>query len=81
VAARHAVAGGAPAADAGEPEVVEVARRLTGIYAQVASSSVAIAAAGGSADGVDPAPCSGRTLVRTWAMRGTLHLLPAEELG
>jgi hypothetical protein len=65
----------------GEPDPAEVARRLTGIHAQVASSSVAIAAARGSADGVDDALWTGRTLVRTWAMRGTLHLLPADELG
>lgn len=65
----------------GEPDPVEVARRLTGIHAQVASSSVAIAAVRGSSDGVDAALWSRRALVRTWAMRGTLHLLPADELG
>ncbi|WP_181781850.1 DNA glycosylase AlkZ-like family protein, partial [Pseudonocardia pini] len=62
-----------------ERDPVGVARRLGGIHAQVASSSVGIAAVRG-ADGVDAA-LADRTLVRTWAMRGTLHLLPADELG
>ncbi|GAA1834215.1 winged helix DNA-binding domain-containing protein [Pseudonocardia ailaonensis] len=63
----------------GEPDPVEVARRVGGIHAQVASCSTGIAALRG-ATGVDDA-LADRTLVRTWAMRGTLHLLPADELG
>lgn len=63
-----------------EPDPVELARRLTGIHAQVASSSAAIAAVRGGT-GVDGPLWTDRSLVRTWAMRGTLHLLPADELG
>lgn len=66
-------------ADGGEP--VEVARRLAGVQAQVASASVLTIAArqedprrGAVAEALND-----RTLVKTWAMRGTLHLLPAEE--
>jgi len=61
---------GAPAA---------VARRPAGVQAQVVSAAaqalaVRGAAPGGGADGpVAPG------LVRTWAMRGTLHLLPRDE--
>lgn len=58
---------------------VAVSHRLCGLHAQVASSGAAIAGVRG-ARGVDDALRDGG-LVRTWAMRGTLHLLPTEELG
>lgn len=59
-----------PAVDA-----IEVARALGGIHAQVTSCSALIAGIrrGGPAD-------LAHGLVRTWAARGTLHLLPADEL-
>jgi Winged helix DNA-binding domain len=65
-------------ADAGP---VEVARRLAGVQAQVASSaelSVALRQAGARGGAVAEALAE-RTLVKTWAMRGTLHLLPVDE--
>jgi Winged helix DNA-binding domain len=65
-----------PAADA-----VAVARRLCGIHAQVASCSRLIAGVRCAAPpDLDAALWAERSLVRTWAMRGTLHLLPADEL-
>ncbi|RZT85447.1 winged helix DNA-binding protein [Pseudonocardia sediminis] len=62
-----------------EPDPVAVARRLCGIHAQVTSCGAGIAQVRGAAD-PDTATWTDRTLVRTWAMRGTLHLLPADEL-
>ena len=62
---------------------VDVVRRLGGLQAQVASAAeLAVAAR-------TPAPTSGavaaglaaRVLVKTWAMRGTLHVLPSDEAG
>jgi hypothetical protein len=65
--------------DGGGP--VEIARRLAGVQAQVASASevtIAIRQAEREVDAVGSA-LADRTLVKTWAMRGTLHLLPADE--
>jgi hypothetical protein len=67
--------------DAGDP--VATARRLLGVQAQVpsaAAQAVAARTATGTADDgtVDAALAAG-TLVRTWAARGTLHLLDAEQ--
>jgi hypothetical protein len=60
---------------------VELARRLSGIHAQVASSAQAAAALRSKREpDLDKALYADRTLVRTWAARGTLHLLPAEDL-
>jgi hypothetical protein len=63
-----------------EAGAVEVARRLCGVQAQVPSSAelaVAVRSAvpqrGGLAAGL-----AARTLMRTWAMRGTLHVLPVD---
>ncbi len=62
---------------------VEVASRLYGIHAQVMSA--AELALGVRTDGLMPqdvqaALWQDRTLVKTWAMRGTLHLLAADDL-
>jgi hypothetical protein len=61
----------------GRCSVVEVVSRLGGVQAQVASSAeLAVRVrreASGSGD-VDAAMADGR-LIKTWAMRGTLHLL------
>lgn len=63
------------------PDAVAVATRLAGIHAQVASSSALIAGVRSAAPAdLDRALWTDRALVRTWAARGTLHLLPADEL-
>ena len=65
-----------PAADA-----LAVARRICGLHAQVASCTELIAGIRSAAPPeLDTALWRDRSLVRTWAMRGTLHLLPADEL-
>jgi hypothetical protein len=66
----------APAGDA-----VEVTARLAGVQAQVASSAAQVLAVRAAATPVDLDRLlwQDRTLVKTWAMRGTLHLLPAAE--
>jgi hypothetical protein len=63
----------------GDP--VAIARRLAGVQAQVTSASeltIALRQADPRSGEVAAALADG-TLVKTWAMRGTLHLLPAEE--
>lgn len=68
-------------ADGGDP--VAIARRLCGVQAQVASSArlaVAVRSAKPDSGAIDQALWQDRTLVKTWVMRGTLHLLPADEL-
>jgi hypothetical protein len=61
----------------------EVVRRLCGVQAQLASA--ADLAVGVRLAQPVPAPTAGplraRSLIRTWAMRGTLHLLPADAAG
>jgi hypothetical protein len=67
----------------GQPGVVEVVRRLCGVQAQVpaaAALAVAVRQAEPARGAVDEALRDGE-LVRTWAMRGTLHLLPPDEAG
>jgi hypothetical protein len=63
------------------PGAVAAARRVGGLHAQVASSAEAAARLrlGGPPD-LDKALYADRTLVRTPAARGTLHLLPAADL-
>ena len=64
----------------GTKRPVEVARRLVGVQAQVASAAelaVAVRRRSPRRGEVDRA-LADRTLVKTWAMRGTLHLLPAD---
>jgi hypothetical protein len=64
--------------------IVDVASRLCGVHAQLASSAelTLLARMEELAPGaVDAALWEERTLVKTWAMRGTLHLFPARELG
>ncbi|PZG03269.1 winged helix DNA-binding domain-containing protein [Nonomuraea aridisoli] len=65
------------------PDAVAVVRRLCGVQAQVASSAqlaVAVRSARPDPGEIGRALWSDRTLVRTWLMRGTLHLLPADAL-
>lgn len=68
------------AAPDGDP--VEVVAALAGVQAQVAASAHQVLAArcGTPADvDLDRLLWSDRAVVKTWAMRGTLHLLPADE--
>jgi hypothetical protein len=63
--------------------MLAVASRLCGLHAQVMSSAeltVWARVEGLDRRAVQRALWEDRTLVKTWAMRGTLHLLPANEL-
>src|SRR6266545_2651944 len=63
---------------------VEVVRGLCGVHAQLASTSALTVRPRATrllADDVERARVGERTLVRTWGMRGTLHLLAADDLG
>ena len=63
--------------------MLEIASRLCGLHAQLMSSAELTAWArveGLDRDAIRRALWEERTLVKTWAMRGTLHLLPAHEL-
>jgi hypothetical protein len=76
-AARHHLDERVPAAD-----MLEVAAGLAGVHAQVMSSAELTLDArveGLAPDAVGRALWTERSLVKTWAMRGTLHLLPAAE--
>jgi hypothetical protein len=67
----------------GEPSVVDVVRRLCGVQAQVASSAelaIRVRRHGSHRGEVERALRDGR-LIKTWAMRGTLHLLTPEDAG
>lgn len=64
--------------------VVELVRHLTGVQAQVLSAAgLALRARTGGlkAVQVDRARERDRSIVLTWAMRGTLHLIAAEDYG
>src|SRR5215218_9643759 len=76
-AARHHLDERAPAG-----AILEVAARIAGVHAQVLSSAELTLWArveGLALDAVRHALWDERSLVKTWAMRGTLHLLPAAE--
>ncbi|TDD74550.1 winged helix DNA-binding domain-containing protein [Actinomadura rubrisoli] len=67
---------------AGDASAVDIARRLAGVQAQVASAAelaVAVRQVMPNAGEVSRALLEERTLVKTWAVRGTLHLLPTDE--
>ncbi|MHB8645576.1 MAG: winged helix DNA-binding domain-containing protein [Thermomicrobiales bacterium] len=62
---------------------VAIARRLCGVHAQVmscAEMTVGIRGSGTMPGDVRRALEPERSLVKTWAMRGTLHLIPAADL-
>ncbi|HEY3259897.1 MAG TPA: winged helix DNA-binding domain-containing protein [Pseudonocardiaceae bacterium] len=64
--------------------LVDVVRAICGVHAQVASAaelSIGIRVAGITRDDVRDALWQQRSLVRTYGPRGTVHLLPADELG
>jgi len=74
---RHHLDQRAPRRDA-----LEVASRLCGLHAQLMSSAELTLWArveGLEPDAVAQALWQDRTLVKTWAMRGTLHLLPSAD--
>ena len=78
-AARHHLPERRPAADA-----IGVVERIAGLHAQVMSSaelSLHARVDGLESDAVQRMLWEGRSLYKTWAMRGTLHLLPARERG
>jgi len=78
-ARRHGLDARAPAT-----ELLAVASRLCGVHAQLMGSAELTLWArleGLDREAVATALWEDRTLVKTWAMRGTLHLLPAGELG
>lgn len=63
--------------------LLDVVRDVCGLHAQVQSSAELQAWArveGVTADDIRKALWERRTLVRTWAMRGTLHVLTADDL-
>jgi Winged helix DNA-binding domain len=65
-------------------EMLDVAARVCGLHAQVMSSAELTLCARVddlARDALPHALWEARTLVKLWAMRGTLHLLPAAELG
>ncbi len=73
---RHLLAG---AEDPRVTSATDVVRRVAGLQAQVGSCArEAVAVRGRPAREVDTA-VDNRSLVRTWAMRGTLHLLPSDD--
>ncbi len=68
---------------AGAGAAARVARQVCGLQAQdvfAASLGVRVRCAGVTLDGVQRARFEEREVVWTWAMRGTLHLLAAEDL-
>jgi hypothetical protein len=62
--------------------LVPLVRRLCGVHTQLASSAEAAVRlrAGIGAEAVRRAVAADRTLVKTWTVRGTLHLVPAADL-
>jgi hypothetical protein len=66
-----------------DPSIVDVVRRLCGVQAQVASSAeLAIRLRRQrSARGEVAGALAAGDLIKTWAMRGTLHLLAPDEAG
>lgn len=67
----------------GTASAVDVVRRLCGVQSQVPSAAnLAVAVRQKEPDlGAVQAALDDRSLMRTWAMRGTLHLLPPDEAG
>lgn len=66
----------------GDP--LELVRELVGVQAQepgAAALSIAARTEGVDSAAVERALVEERTLVRTWTMRGTIHVVPAEDAG
>ena len=65
-------------------DVAQVVKELCGVQAQDASAAaltVRARSAGLTASDVERARLQERSLVRTWCMRGTLHLLATQDIG
>jgi hypothetical protein len=65
-------------------DVLEVVRDLVGVQAQDMSAcrmALRSRTTGVDADGIRATYDEDRTLVRIWAMRGTLHMVAAEDVG
>ncbi len=63
---------------------MDLVRHLTGVQAQVLSAAalaLQVRSEGLTQAAVDRARLRDRSIVLTWAMRGTLHLIPAEDHG
>ena len=78
--AQHGLAAGFPPAT----DPAHVAAAISGVHAQVLSAaevSVALRVDGATRDDVRRALWHDRTLVKTFGPRGTVHLLPAADLG
>jgi hypothetical protein len=72
------------AAHAPRGDAHAVVKAIAGLHAQLTSSAeltLSARVAELERDAVSRALWEDRTLVKTWAMRGTLHLMPADELG
>ncbi len=70
------------ASSAGKAGVPGIARRAGGIQAQdmnAAALQIRVRSAGLTTAAMHGAISEDRSVVRTWAMRGTLHLIPAED--
>ncbi|MBC6465193.1 winged helix DNA-binding domain-containing protein [Actinomadura alba] len=68
----------------GDAPAVRIVGRLAGVQAQVASAAelaVAVRQTSPRDREVEKALWDERSLLKTWAMRGTLHLLPVDEAG
>jgi hypothetical protein len=64
--------------------VARIVQELCGIQAQderAATLAVRVRSEGLVAADVEQARVQGRTIIRTWGQRGTLHLLATEDLG
>ena len=67
----------------GQRDFISAAERVLGVQAQVMSAaelSVGARVDGLKQEDVERALWEDRTLVKTWAMRGTIHVLAAEDL-
>jgi hypothetical protein len=76
--ARHSLADAAP-----RGSLVEVARRLCGVHAQILSAAdlqLWCRVREHNPDDLAQALWEDRTVVKTWLMRGTLHIVPADDL-
>lgn len=70
--------------DTAVKSVLDVVRHMVGLqaqYPQAALLGVRVRSVGLTAADVIRARESERSIVRTWCMRGTLHLIPAEDVG
>jgi hypothetical protein len=71
-------------ADSRDTDLVALVQAICGVQAQdlsAAALSVRARTAGLTAEDVERARIADRSIVHTWAMRGTLHLLATEDLG